>query len=218
MTAFTYPLALSVFADELDLDSISARPGWQQQHTGLASGYGITDDLAPALREWDVRCRSRPHVEAAEIMALIEALGGSLREFYLYDPRKLYPAADLDGSALGSATVQIKALNANNHALSLKGLPAGYVLTRGDFFCFDYSSSPTRRAFHRVAEASVTADGSGDTAEFEVTPNIRTGAAVDDVITLKKPAMKCKMIPGSLRDESDGPLMTVVAFSVRQVI
>ncbi|MHB1086464.1 MAG: hypothetical protein ACYCZ0_01825 [Minisyncoccota bacterium] len=214
--AITYPLATSVFADEIKIVSISTRPGHQQELSGLGSGYTLAAEVAPALREFDVSTVLLTHAEAAEIMALIEALSGSIKEFYLYDPRYRYPAYDPDGTILGANTVQINSLNANDVSISLKGLPSGYVITRGDYMHWDYSSGPTRRAFHRAVE-TVTANGSGVTAEFEVRDIIR-GGLVDATVTLIKPAMKCKMIPSSLSEESAGLSSTRISFSVRQVI
>ena len=48
----------------------------------------------------------------------------------------------------------------DNKSLKLGGLPAGYSLRRGDMLHFDYGSSPTRRALHRIVE-DATANGPG---------------------------------------------------------
>lgn len=210
----SYPLSVSVFADQLKIASVSAIPGHQQEISGLGSGYLLAAEVGPALREYDVSTVELSHAEAAEVMALIEALYGSIKTFYLYDPRYRYPAYDTDGTILGSSTVQIKALNADDIRISLKGLPAGYTITRGDFMHWDFDS--TRRAYHRAVE-TVVADSAGETSEFEVRDIIR-GGVVNATVTLIKPAMKCLMLPGSLSDEVVGLASTRISFRVRQVI
>ncbi|MGB3327781.1 MAG: hypothetical protein WBA46_02440 [Thermomicrobiales bacterium] len=211
-----YPLALDVFADKLHIESLKARPGHQQELSGQGSGGILAADVAPALREFDVACIPLYHDVAGEVLALIESLGGAINPFYLYDPRKKAPATDPDGTILGGAVVTISALNANNKAISLAGLPAGYTLTAGDLLSWDYGVNPARRAFHRVVE-SVTAAGDGATPQFEVRDFIRPGSTVGTAVTLIKPAMKCKMLPGSLDDAAQG-MFTTISFSVRQVI
>lgn len=215
--AFVYPLSLTVFADQLGIASVRWRPGHQQEYSGLGSGSSIGADVAPALREADVSSAMMAHSDAARIMALIESLGGIISTFYMYDPRKLYPAADPDGTILGANVVTINALNANNKAMRLAGLTAGYVLTAGDFLSWDYGSSPVRRAYHRVLE-TVTADGTGLSPEFEVRDFIRTGSSTGLVVTLKKPAGKFKMVAGTLSDETVDAVNSRITFSIRQVL
>jgi hypothetical protein len=43
----------------------------------------------------------------------------------------------------------------------------------------------------------VTANGSGETAEFEVRPRPIPGMAEDDVVNLKKPCAEFRMLPGT---------------------
>lgn len=212
-----FPLSLADFADKLGIESLTRRLGLQQEFSSQGQGTTIAADVGPALREYDVTLGLMYHADAAKVMAMIEALDGSINPFYLYDPRHLAPANDPGGAILGASSVTIHSLNANNKAMSLEGLPAGYVLGVGDMLSWDYGSSPTRRAWHRILEA-VTANGSGVTAEFEVRDYIRTGSSTGLPVTLIKPAMKCAMISGSLKESTDGGMFTRIAFSVRQVI
>ena len=72
----------------------------------------------------------------------------------------------------------------HNRELALSGLPAGYVLTPGDML----SAGPTtpNQALFRIV-TGVTADGSGDTALFEVTPFIPPFVAVGNTAHLRRP-------------------------------
>lgn len=215
----TFPLSLAAFADQLPMASFTPRQGLQQQLSSQGSGIDIPADLAPALREYDITLKPVPHRRAQQIMALIEALRGPLNSFYIYDLRYLYPAADPDGAILGSSVPQINSLNANNHALSLKSLPANYVITAGDFLAWDYGSDPARRAYFRSAE-TVTANSSGVTAEFELTGFVQPGSATGTTVTLIKPAMKAKLIADSVEEKVDSadPTRTTLSFSVRQTL
>ena len=75
------------------------------------------------------------------------------------------------------------------------GLPAGYVLTRGDYLAFTCSGV---RALHRIVTNTVSANGAGTTGTFEVTPRIRAGASVGLAVTLVKAACKAVLVPGSV--------------------
>lgn len=217
--ALAFPLSLAQFADQLPMASFTPRQGLQQQLSSPASGIDIPADIAPALREYDVTLKPLPHRRAQQLMALIEALRGPMNSFYIYDLRYLYPAADPDGSILGSSTPQLNSLNANNKALSLKGLPADYVVTAGDFLSWNYGSDPARRAYFRAAE-TVTANGSGVTAEFQVSDFIPPGSSAGIAVTLVKPAMKAKLVAGSVQEQVDSsdPTRTTISFSVRQTL
>lgn len=212
----TFPLSTAQFADLLQMTSLTPRQGLQQQLSSQGSGIDIPADLAPALREYDVACAPMYHSAAAKIMALIEALRGPMNSFYIYDPRYAGPAYDPGGSILGASTPQINSLNANNQALSLKLLPANYTITAGDFVAWDYGSAPTRRAYFRSAE-TVTANGSGVTPEFQINDFIQPGSSAGIAVTLIKPAMKAKLIAGSMK-ESAADVMTTISFSVRQTL
>lgn len=215
-----FPLSTAQFADLLQMTSLTPRQGLQQQLSSQGSGLTIAADLAPAQREYDVVCGAMYHSVAAKIMALIEALRGPMNSFYIYDPRYLGPAADPGGTILGASTPQINSINANNQALSLKLLPADYVITAGDFLSWDYGSAPTRRAYFRSVE-TVTADGSGVTPEFQINDFIQTGSSALLPVTLIKPAMKAKLIAGSVQEvagSNPDPMFTTIQFSIRQTL
>lgn len=186
-----------------------------QELSGTQGGAIIVADLRPALWSLDVESAMLDRGKALQAEALFALLDGSLSSFYGWNPKAQYPQADPMGSIVGAAAVKIKSLNADNKRLALKALPAGYVLTRGDFLAFDYGAGPSR-ALHQVMAATVTADGSGDTAEFEVRPHIRTGAAVDDAVNLKRPAAEMLILPGSVQWRQAAPLHDSVAFQATQ--
>lgn len=153
---------------------------------------------------------------ARQIKAIIAGIMMQRNTFYGWDPAGQYPAADPDGAKIITpANIKINSLNADNQRLSLKGLPASYVLTRGDYLAFDYGSA---RALHQVwAASTVVADGTGLTGEFYVTPRIRPGASVNLVVTLVKPAAEMMIVPGSFAS-TEGPRVASISFDAVQVL
>lgn len=194
--AISFPRSTASLADTFRIRSVRWILQEQQQYSGLGSGEFLVADLGPRFWKADITFAAMADVDAAEFQADIETLDGSINEFYLYDPRKMYPRADPDGSILGASAVQIATVGANNKSLSVSGLPAGYVLSKGDLFHFDYGTSPVRRALHRISE-TVAANGSGVSPFFEVRPHFRPGVAAGLPLALKKPAAKMKIVPGS---------------------
>lgn len=171
----------------------------QQEVRRQGSGAGQARDLGPNL--WVARVTSlcRTFRQLAEVQAMIHALNGAIEPFYLYNPFAAFPARDPGGTIIGSSTVSILSINADNKRLALQGLPVGYVLSLGDFLSFSYGSNPANVALHQIVEvAGVTANGSGQTTQFEVRPHIRAGAAVSDPVSLKKPAAMMKLVPGTV--------------------
>lgn len=213
--ALTFPLAQATLGDTLPIASVVWTPLWQQEFSGLGSGEFLTADLAPQLWEGDVALRPLLHTDARAMMAMLTALGGAAEAFYLANPLGWYPATDPGGTILGAATVTIKTINANRKELAFAGLPVGYVLTAGDFFAVTYSTS--RRALIQLVGGG-TADSSGDTAEIEVRPHLRSGITTTLGVTLKKPAAKVKIVPGSLAPQMHNASRTRISFRVRQTL
>jgi hypothetical protein len=192
--AITFPLARSAFADRLKIAAFR----WQLmafvETSGTALGQVITNEIAPRRWRAEVELARMPHGEAAEVQALIDALGPS-GSFYLHNPAQLGPRDDPSGAGLAGHAVTITAMS-DNTGLKLGGLPAGYSLRRGDMLHFDYGSGPSRRALHRIVEDATTS-GSGVTGFFEVRPYLKTGTTAGAVVTLIKPAAKMMLEPGS---------------------
>ncbi|MEX1181030.1 MAG: hypothetical protein WEB63_09510 [Cucumibacter sp.] len=214
--AITFPLALASLADLLPIERVDWNELRQETHSGLGTGEFLTHNLGPVLWEADVQLRPMYHVEAEQMRARVSALDGSTNAFYLYNPRMRYPQSDPTGSILGASAVTVYAINANRKALRLTGLPIGYVITIGDYLAITYDTS--RRALLQAVEGA-TADGSGITPEFEVRPHLRPGIVTTNPVTLKNPAAKVKMMPGTVRVErAEDPLFSRVRFVARQTL
>ena len=124
--AITFPLAPSVFADRLKIAAFR----WQLvpfvETSGTALGQVISNEIAPRRWRAEVELARMPHAEAADIQALIDALGPS-GTFTLHNPAQLGPRDDPTGSAVAGHAVVLNATS-DNKALQLAGLPAGYRL------------------------------------------------------------------------------------------
>jgi hypothetical protein len=214
--AIAFPLARSVFVDRLKITAFR----WQLlpfvETSGTGLGQVIVNEIAPRRWRAEVELARMPHAEAADIQALIDALGPS-GTFYLHNPAQIGPRADPTGAGLAGHTVGITALGADNRSLRLEGLPAGYALKRGDMLHVDYGSSPTRRALYRLVE-DATANLAGITGFFEVRPFLKAGTATGLVVTLVRAAAKMMLEPGAFDPGTEGPVHTTgMAFAAVEV-
>lgn len=216
----TFPLSLADFIDRLPIKSIALHCPEVLDMSRTGGGEILTNDAGARLWQGKIALGRLDRFETSEAMALIDLVrGGGGRSFYVYDTRHPAPRDDPDGATLGASNVQIRALGSDNRTIQLKGLPAGYVLRRGDMLSFDYASNPVRTALHRVVETSIAAGGQGNTGDFEVVPNIRVGAAVNDTVRLVKPYCKALLVPGSVDPGTPGRFMTDgIAFDVIQTL
>lgn len=214
--AITLPLSIATFANRLHIASVSWRLRDNQQYSGLGTGEILAVDLGPRLWEADVMCAPVRNADGMQIQALIESLDGAINGFYLYNPVTMFPQFDPTGSILGATVPQVNTVGVNNKSISLKLLPAAYRVTQGDMLAFDYGISPERRALHRVVE-TVTANGSGVTAAFEIRPHLRPGLVVNTPVTLIRPSAKVLIVPGSL-DVQSGLVVTTIGFQAVQTL
>jgi hypothetical protein len=204
--SITFPLARAAFADRLKIAAFRLElvPFVETSGTGL--GQIITVEIAPRRWRAEVGLARMPHAEAAEVAALVEALGPA-GTFYLHNPAQPGPRDDPDGAILGAAAVTIHTVGADNRSLRLAGLPTGYRLSRGDLLHFDYGPAPLRRALHRVVE-DATASGAGLTPGFEVRPYLKAGTTAGLAVTLMRAAAKMMLEPGSYEPGTEGPVLT----------
>lgn len=209
-------MATTDLMEALRIASASFMLSSGQEISGQASGRVRVRDIRPALWTADFRSDLLTLDELGSAQALIEALDGSSASFLAWNPARQWPRLDPDGTVLGASTVTVKSVGVDGKSLALQGLPAAYQLSRGDLLASDFGAGPAR-ALYRVIDASVTADGSGDTAEFEVRPHILSGADVDDPVELLRPAAEMMIVPGSFEISAEGMFGTI-AFKAVQVI
>ena len=208
------PLAIT-FMDSLGVARTDFHPNWGQETSNKGSGIILVKDLRPMLWEAELTGQTLPPNLADQAEADLMSLEGSMTTLYVYNPRRPYPQGDPDGTILGASSVSIHTIGSDNKSVRMKGLPAAYVLTKGDMLAFDYGAGPSR-ALHQLTSGA-TAASNGITPSFNIQPAFRTGVAVNNVITLVKPAAEMRIIPGSDSISSDGA-QSVIKFRVRQVL
>lgn len=191
--ALVRPYPLTLLADRLKIKSVVFDDHRNDNISGSGDGRVWPAELADPLWTADVECAPGTFNEVKQIAALIRALKGSQESFWLYDPISRYPQADPTGSILGAAPVQVSEIPSNRNLIRFKGLPSAYTLTLGDKAQI---TTTTRSYFCEVIE-TVTANTSGVTTQFEVYPAVPLAVAVNDPVTLVRPACKMFIWPGS---------------------
>lgn len=189
----TYPLSVDWFAGLPVAECSFWLPG-ARQISRTRGGEVIDTPLATRL--WQGRMTLAPmrHAVAAAVEArltLLERGGAS----FMAHPMPLYaPIADPSGTTLGAATPTISAFVSNGREIRVTGLPAGYVLTAGDYIAWPYGSNPTRYALHQIVTGAM-ADGAGQTPVMEIEPPARSTGSTGQAVTLVRPATKCILLP-----------------------
>ncbi|MER2507811.1 hypothetical protein [Amaricoccus sp.] len=213
--ALTFPLSRAAFADQLRIASFRWSLREFVETSGTVGGQPLVNEIA--ARRWaaevELAVMTRPG--AADLRALFAAIGPG-GTFYLHDATVPGPRADPTGAGLGGAAPVLNTLGGDNRSLRLAGLPAGYVISRGDMLGFEFGS-PARRALHQVVE-TVTASGAGVTPLFEVRPFLRPGYATGAAVTLVKPGVRMMLVPGSFDPGTAGPVtVSGMAFQAIEV-
>lgn len=199
MSALAFPLPVEAFALRLPVSEVAFDIEAQQEVTGLASGAFLRADVGPKLWVGEMRLRSLGRAQADALAALIAVLQRPGASFLACDPRYDGPQADPGAMVLHGHAPEILALDpADRRILSLAGLPAGYVLRRGDLLSFPYAvGSLALIALHRVVATEIVADADGETGWIEVVPHVRAGAVAGAAVELRRPACKAVLLDGA---------------------
>lgn len=163
----------------------------QQETSRLADGTSIGKDLGPALWFGSYTTEELYNDVLVDYQAVLNSLDGVVNPFEAWDIRRPWPRAYKDGSAHDGVLASV---NANNKALTLSGLNAGQVVSRGDYLSFTYTGG---RALHQVME-TVTANGAGLSPQFEVRPHLRAGWSLSAAVSLKAPRGLFTLAPKSV--------------------
>jgi hypothetical protein len=189
--ALSFPLAFSEFFAGL---RVAECRFWLPDTRAVSQTRGGEIwDATVANRLWrgSLTLAQAYYLDAAAIEAALELLSEPGRSFLAHPLPLFAPRADPDGSILGSASPTLHTVASNRRDIRIDGLPAGYVLSRGDWVGLVYDTS--RRALHRVVTGA-TANSTGLTPFFEVTPPLRAGTYTN-AVTLVRPAIKVRLLP-----------------------
>lgn len=214
----TFPLALADFMDLLSVARVTMSPRESVLLSTTRGGEVLRSDIGARL--WGGRIVVAPATRAQmdQQVALAEALLEAQGSFMVARRSRHGPQADPTGAILGAAVPVISAVSIDRRDLSLTGLPAGYVLTRGDLLSFAYGASPVRHALHRVLTTRSATAGGAITA-LAVTPVVRPGVNAGTPVTLVRPACKAVIVPETFDPDAEGGSLTEgFSFDWRQTL
>lgn len=199
--AISFPLSLNDFYLPLRADMVQwfAPPALESSED--AGGAIYRADLGARLWSGQITIAPHYHAEIRAVEAMVARLAQAGGSFLAYDKRAPFPAADPTGGIIGVSAVQIASLTAGDAGqLTLSGLPAGYVLSAGDYFSFTYAG---KFALHQIVQGGA-ANGAGVTPQLQVFPFIRPGAVVGTAVALRYPRCKCVILPDGYKPSSGG--------------
>lgn len=198
--AITYPLSL-----------LPSFPGWttgfdlhwRQERSTQASGRILVKDMGAPL--WSLRAASKvlsPN-NLDQWRAKLTALENGLQQFWGYPTSRCFPILYPNGSwptggAFSGLTANLSVINANRKAIALSALPAGFVLSVGDYISITRSGGAD---LHQVMEGA-TASGGGVTPQFEIRPQLWPDVTVTRAVSVKQPACLMAIVPGSLASDA----------------
>jgi len=176
---------------------------WRQEQSTQASGRILVKDMGAPL--WTLRAASRTMSPNNLDLwrAKLTSLENGLQIFWGYPMSRCYPILYPNGtwptgSSFSGNTANLSAINVNRKAVTLSALPAGFVLSVGDYIAITFG---TRKDLHQVMETA-TANGSGVTNEFEIRPQLWPDMTITKAVSVKQPACQMAIVPGSLSTDA----------------
>jgi hypothetical protein len=204
--ALAFPLSLAQFADLFGSNEASLFLPPMVQTSRTRGGALIRARLGERLWTGRVVATENTHARLDRLRGRIEVLQDAGGSFLMTPRHRQGPIADPFGVTLGAAVPLLNTIAASRREIRISGLPAGYVLSDGDFLSLTYGSDPLRYWFARVVVGG-TADGSGLTPLVEVTPNVPAAISTGGTVTLVRPVFKAVITsasPGVARPASSG--------------
>ncbi|UXS00838.1 hypothetical protein [Agrobacterium tumefaciens] len=197
--AITYPLPLA-FLHEFPGWTTEFNLLWRQEQSRTVGGQTVVKDLGSPL--WQLTAQSKnlkPNL-LDYWRAQLTSLENGLKTFRAFPKSRCFPIAYPNGDwPTGGAfdgVAQLETIAASRKAISLSGLPAGFVVSVGD--CIQIGE----KDLHMIMEP-MTADADGETQQFEVRPHLWPGVVAPRSATLVKPACIMALVPGSVSTTSD---------------
>ncbi len=192
----TFPASLADFWDRLLIRRCVFDDPAPSAFSRTAMGQAWTMDIGDQLWTGTITLAVMTARERGDIEPLLSVLRTGGRTFYAYDVRRPFPIADPGGRFLGQTVPAIHQIPSLRE-LRLSGLPARYILSRGDYLAFDRPGGG--RSLHVVVDEKVVASDAGLTSAFEVVPPLTTDSVAAVPVSLVKASCKAMLVPGSLR-------------------
>lgn len=182
----------------------------------LRSGatYGTTIGTA----YWSISVTTWPmhRQEQGKWLAFFDVLRGNVKPMLLYNPGREYPAAYSSFAGMvksGTSTPftgQAALSSISATAVGLNGLPANFILSRGDLLGLVQNN---RYTLHRIVEDRI-ANASGVTTVFQVEPPIPTNFfTVAATVDLYRPKVEAILDDGSVSGDEETAEPKPISFS-----
>lgn len=182
----------------------------RQSVSRTAGGALLAYDHGVAIWTASYETVKMSYDDCVDFEAQLHAIEGVAGSFYGRDTRRTYPRNYPTGSFSDTGTVL--SLNADGKSLAFTGLPAGFVINRGDYFQVAVGGTPR---LYQMAE-SVTANGSGVTAEKTAEPHYDPAMTTGTAVVFQNPACVMRLEPGSIQFNDQGRAVGTVTFSAMQ--
>lgn len=184
---------------------------WRQERSRQASGVTIVKDMGSPLWRMAAQTKSMRPNALDYWRATLNSMENGLATFYGYSLSRTYPILYPNGSwptgvAFNGLTSVLNSVNVNRKAVTLGALPAGYVVSVGDYISIDGD-------LHQAMETA-TASGAGITGEFEVRPHLWPGVVAGPAVfvAVKTPSCIMSIIPDSITSQANLNGWGVIAF------
>lgn len=148
--------------------------------------------------------------DCVEYEARLNQLGGVIDVFLAGDTRRNMPR--LYPTGVFSDTATIATLGGDGKSMSLTGLPAGFVLSIGDYFQVTNAGVPLLFSIM----TKVTANGSGVSPVFAIAPHYDPSMTTGMAVILKNPGCWMRLEPGSVQFNDADRALGSVSFSGSQ--
>ncbi|MBZ9922145.1 hypothetical protein LB579_31160 [Mesorhizobium sp. BR1-1-7] len=177
-------------------------PGWttefdlfyRQEQSRTSDGVTYVKDFGSPLWQATWQSRSMSPNELDKWRAILKSLEGGLKQFIAYPMSRCYPIAYPNGADMGTVSgAAVNSFNSDNNALSIKGLPAGYKVSVGDYVQVGTYN------LHQALEAGTGAV----TAQLAIRPHLWPVSAVNDAVVVVKPSCLMTLVPGSISSTAD---------------
>ena len=190
-------------------DLLDDFPGWanefgllrREEQSRTAGGVTIVKDMGEPLWQAAYATTVLTPNELDYWRARLDVLDGGQQQFKAYPLSRCFPIKYPNGSwptgsGFSGDSATISARWNSGKELTISGLPAGYIVSRGDFLRIG------SRNLHRVVNREV-ADGSGVAAGVEVRPHFWPETEPGDALSVRKPYCLMTIVPGSISTAAD---------------
>lgn len=210
--AVTFPIQMP--SDGFSVSRFRLVPVSTRNRTRGGATFGTTIGTS----YWAISVTTWPmyRQEQGKWLAFFDVLRGNVKAMLLYNPGREYPSAykNFDGLVkAGTSTpftgqAALSSISAN--AVGLNGLPANFILSRGDLLGLVENN---RYSLHRIVEDRV-ANGSGATSVFQIEPPIPGGLfTIAAAVDLYRPKVEAILDDGSISGDEETAEPKPISFS-----